>query len=372
MAVEVSTTGFSSNLLVEEMTWDTGHMLAELPDGQTAGAAFVMTGPDNASASYGIEALDQAASTDRLHATVYVPIANSEHIPCDYKKDEFPVNHFRAVTDPEEMRSIRREARYHQPNTAATLRLVHWLNVDEHTDAIVPLLPAATAELDAAVRARVSKAKDVDGTAANAWFTPTTPEGMVELGDHIIADLPPEHPLKQRGITRIKDLRPEELAVYGYGWVVGRPLVEQILPAHDITIAPENIFKDKNEIGAGLEKLTLGGIALAFAGFRAAGSIRDIAPNTILIDVGNAVDPTGRAMGNAHPDIVALSGNEGRIITKFIGGAGRVTIAIVMRRAAQNKLDSYERSQWPQPRLRDKVRAAVGNLFLLPRVPAED
>jgi 5,10-methylene-tetrahydrofolate dehydrogenase/methenyl tetrahydrofolate cyclohydrolase len=368
MAVEVSTTGFSSNLLVEEMTWDTARMLAEqLPEGQTAGAAFIMTGPDNASASYGIEALDQAVSTDGLHATVYVPIEGSEHIPYKYRKGEFPAQHFRAVTDPEEMRQIRREGRYYQPNAGATIGLTRWLNADEHTDAIVPLLPAATAELDAEVRNTVSKRKDVDGTAPNPWYTPTTPEGMVELAEHIIANLPEDHPLRLRGVTCLQDLKPEELAVFGYGLVVGKPLVEDVLPAHDRPIAEENVFRDRAEIEAGIAQLALGRIAVAFTGFRAAGTIRTAAPGTILVDVGNALDDSGRAMGNVHPDLVAQSGIDGRVVTKFIGGGGRVTIAIVMRRTAENKIENYERSQLPQPGLRDKVRGAIAALF--PKLP---
>ena len=128
--------------------------------------------------------------------------------------------------------------------------------------------------------------------------------------------------------------------VLGNGDVVGKPLVEEVLPALGIYLPEDNVYKDQPRIEVGVERLALGGIALAFSAFGGVGGkLREMAPNVILVDVGYAPNPeTGEYCGNAHPHLVRQNGVDGRVVTSFIGGGGPITIAMVIKRAIERKL----------------------------------
>lgn len=332
MAVETSIPGYSSNLLVEEIHLDIDVLLRRLPEGETVGLGFIDTNPGRPSISYGVEVLQQAKGKPALDLGIYLPGADGV---------------YRYVSDPQELRDIKRHNLYTTPLDEDTLEIVERLNTDPDTAAFVPWLPAPKKSLDTDIREMINPDKDVDGVSVNSDYTPATPEGMVAFANHILLNLPDEHPLRERyaehydkGDMGVDKLSPDDIWVFGFGDVVGRPLVEQVFPAHHVKINPENVFKNQDSIEVGADRLAVQGVALAFSAFGGAGGkLRAAAPNTILVDVGYAPNPrTGEYSGNADPDLVALNGIDGRVITAFVGGGGPVTIATVIKRAIERKL----------------------------------
>ncbi len=336
MTAESPTIGFSSNLLVEELRLDMDTLLEQLPAGEQVTLDLIAARPNGPSISYGIEALTQAQNKPGLNVGIYMPDQMGTYC---------------RITDPDELRRIRDGVLYHTASDEDIIALIGQLNHDDGVTAIVPLLPAANMQVGEKIREIIDPAKDVDGVSIKRTYTPATPVGMVALADHILLNLPENHPLRQKyaehyanGTMGIHQLRSHHILVFGNGNVVGKPLLDEVLPKRDLRIPEINIYRDRDEIELGVDQLVLDAIALAFSAFGGVGGkLRKMAPNVILVDVGYAPNPeTGEYCGNAHPDLVGQNGVDGRVVTSFIGGGGPVTIAMVIKRAIERKLATLQ------------------------------
>lgn len=314
MSFETSCSGFSTNLLVADIHHDMGRKLYAMPDNEAVRTAFAIPNPDAPSLSYGIEALAQGG--DYKFATeVWLP--NKHGL-------------YRPVTNINQLRRIRDQKLYSNGDETSTLDLVQELNNRKgiDLDGVAWLSSAGNRDLFAKISEQVDPELDLDGIAANPLYTPATPEGMADIAEYI---------LRLRG-TSLGKFPVQNIVVLGNGGVAS-PLVETVLPSRGVHVPPENHYKDRADLQAGAERLAKNGPWLGFTATRAAGNIKELPPNSSLIDVGYAELEDGTACGNASPELRAMHGHEGRFVLRFYDGGGPVTIAKVYMRAVDRALD---------------------------------
>jgi 5,10-methylene-tetrahydrofolate dehydrogenase/methenyl tetrahydrofolate cyclohydrolase len=327
VGVEACVTGFRTDLLVAEMHGAMAADLTTLPEGEHARTAFVVTEPDDPNISYALETLAQAEQVPGLATEVWMPDQRGGYQP---------------VMDLEKLREIRGDGLYMPPRDGATLELITVLNDRAGNPAelagYVALLSPQKRDLNKTIAERVDPESDLDGVSILATRTPATPEAMVDTGNEILR--------RECEISSLDELDPKEIVVLGNGGVCG-PLVSQVLPRrHRLHIPPENHYKNRGDLPEGVKRLaTDTAIRLGFSATLACANIEELTPGTALVDFGFAPHPeTGRPCGNAHPNLVAQNGTNGKVITAFRGGGGRVTIATVYQRGVARRME-HARSQ---------------------------
>lgn len=317
MAVEQCTPGFTSDLLVAEMSSLLDEKLLRVPNDSPLALAFPLVRPDSASISYALQALEYG-DRPSVQAEVWIPLPNER---------------FDLVTDAEDLRERAKQKLWTPADDMTSLELIRQLEEGKYLHSIVGLLPGVTPWGTQAIRDTISIDLDHDSTSPKNPIPPTTPVGMVRFAEHI-ARIP---------IAKTTG----RIAILGYGPLVGEPLASQVLPINGVDMDRVTLFKTRDAIESSYERLAAGEFRWVFSAYPAAAKITRLAPGTVMIDAGYAIGADGKACGNAHPDLLKQSirshdtapdFSNGIVVTAFRRGTGPVTIAEVFDRGADYQL----------------------------------
>jgi len=300
--------GFTTDALVDQIHSDVASTLLGLPDGELAEFAVVAPILDGPNTSYQLETLRQGGRHDALRPQIWVPSAGRG---------------MRQIEDADLLRVLSQNRP--KASNAAVLAIIEDLN--EQGTPYVILSSPETRELNGRVVEAVDPELDLDSLSSRAARPPITPEAIGLTADAM---------LHQRGRT-LGALASGQIVVLGNGGV-GGPFVADVLPEqYGITLPQNDHYRTREDLPAGVGRLAKdSNVVLGVTATLAAGNILEVPPGTTLVDFGYAIDPTtGKPCGNAHPDLVAQHGTDGRQILAFRRGGGPVTIAMLHRRAAE-------------------------------------
>ncbi|HSW99627.1 MAG TPA: hypothetical protein VLH38_01175 [Patescibacteria group bacterium] len=308
--------GYTSDLLVAEMSAELNTAVQGLPEDGPLRVAFPLVHPDGASISYGLQAL-KYGDRSNVRTEVWVP------------RDD---GRFDLITSADELRARATNLWVPSDDTASLELIRHLEERQDPLDGKVELLPGATFHGTEAMRKIVDIDLDHDSISPDNPAPPTTPVAKILFAEHI-AGMPMAETVGN-------------IAVLGYGPLVGQPLVEQVLPLKQVDMERVTVFKTKEEIEGSYERLATGEFKWVFSAYRAAAKIHDLAKGTVMIDSGYAIGEDGKPYGNAHPSLLDRSirsddpnpnFDNGIVVTAFRGGTGPVTIAEVFKRAAAHR-----------------------------------
>ena len=308
--------GFSSAPLVAEMSAAFDAQLTELPAGEVLRTAFPLINPNGASISYAHQALDYG-TRPRSEVEIWVPTSGG----------------FQKVTTKEALRDYTQNHLWMPDDDAESVELVQALNGRTDLGGAVPLLPGVTKEGDAKIRGAIDPRIDLDSVSPYNEETPTTPVAVVRFAEFVVGQ-----PLATYT---------GNIAVLGYGALVGEPLFNQALPESGANMDNVTLFPYRADIGEGIERMEKGEFDLVLSVFGAASKIRRIPRGTAVVDAGYAIsEEDGKPHGNIHPDALRFSPRRhgawarvyGRKGTAFYGGTGPVTIAEAEDRSVKRRL----------------------------------
>lgn len=313
MAVEQYTPGYTSDLLVAEMSLQLDEKLQNFPEDSPLVLAFPLVRPDGASISYAIQALEYG-DRPRVRTEAWIPLSDGR---------------FDLVTDAEDLRERATQELWIPADDMASLELIRHLEESKYLHSKVELLPGVTDWGTQAIRNTVDIDLDHDSISPKNPIPPATPVGMIGFAEHI-AGVPIAETTGR-------------IAVLGYGPLVGEPLADQVLPINGVDMNRVTVFKTRKAIESSYERLAAGEFRWVFSAYPAAAKITRLAPGTAMIDAGYAIGADGNACGNAHPSLLkqSIRSNDptpdflnGIVVTAFRKGTGPVTIAEVFDRGA--------------------------------------
>lgn len=340
--------GFVSDDLVDYMVLDQRDRLDQANGPSTLG--LILCYPDAANRSYGLAALGYAErlAAEREGTTppieFYIPTASGD---------------FEVITTAEELREAHRRGIYTpsvagrgEPDTPEGIRhdshivdLVQQLSGAPRISKILPLFRSASGWGDRRIRESVHPDKDADGVSPHRLVPPATPEAQVSLAAHKLG-------------RSISDIKPGKIGVIGRGPLVGKPLLEEVLPAHKVDVGKLGLVLGTTpEIVAGVPGLAEHDLQVLFTAIPVGALLRPqhIRDGTIVIDAGYGTDErTGMPCGNASPELLALNGLRGISVSAFRRGVGIVTVATVFDRTIPPRTPDQSR---PRP---DRELVVVG------------
>ncbi|MEK7152713.1 MAG: hypothetical protein AAB834_02095 [Patescibacteria group bacterium] len=334
MSVELGR-GYVSDGLVELMAREHLGRREVSPD---AKLGVLLCYPTEANCSYGLQNLHYGGKlTDPANADDLPPV--ELYIPTE--------SGFELVRKPQELRDAKERGLYRPAEPEDTtqgdtlealahdrsiIEKIKELNERPDIRSILAVVRSATGQGDAEIRRTIDPLKDVDGISPNRMISPATPESKVRLAEHILG-----HP--------ISELDPSTIGIIGNGPLVGGPLVKEVLPARGVDIEKLGLaFGTRQEIEEGVPRLAeYDQLRVIFTAVPVGALLRPehIHDNTIVIDAGYGINPeNGKPCGNASPELLALSGLRGIVVTAFRGGVGPVTAAVVYDRTIPRHEDA--------------------------------
>lgn len=329
--------GYVSDVLVVRMANDQMERMDGYDPSPTLGV--ILGYPTAANISYGLQVLNHGEKlVDQSKERTEPPI--ELYIPT---KDGFDI--VRTVGD---MRAAREQGIYLPTqeegleHDARIVGLVQDMNKWSGIFGILPLLQAATGEGDTRIRSTIDPQKDPDGVSPRRTVTPATPESKVALAEDILGH-------------SIEELDPATIGIVGNGPLVGGPLYNEVLPAHGVdTTRLEVVLGTRQQIAEGVPRLHEHGLRLIFTAIPVGALIRRefVNEGTIIIDAGYGINPeTGKPSGNVHPNLLALNGQNGNVITSFRRGVGPVTAAVIFDRT----IPQWAETTWPSHEFTDEA-----------------
>ncbi|MBE5925693.1 MAG: bifunctional 5,10-methylenetetrahydrofolate dehydrogenase/5,10-methenyltetrahydrofolate cyclohydrolase [Lachnospiraceae bacterium] len=184
--------------------------------------------------------------------------------------------------------------------------ILNHLALDKTVHGIILQLPLPK-HLDASrLQAAIPPVKDVDGFGKDSFFTPCTPEGIMELLEEYSLDVAEKH-----------------CVILGRSDIVGKPLAKLLLDYN----ATVSICHSYTPYATRVALLMEADYIFSCVGQRDIVNEFDVKRGAVLIDVGINRDENGKMCGDINPDAYSRSS----AYTPVPGGIGPMTVAVLLR-----------------------------------------
>ena len=185
-------------------------------------------------------------------------------------------------------------------------------NSREEVDGLIVQLPLMDVDSTGGVVGQISPAKDVDGLGEQAYHSPATPLGILNL-------------IEGYGIDYLN----APTAILGKGRLVGAPLEELMLRRGARQVHSFDLESTKEEVKEGLNAARLIISATGQPGLVTPAGFDTIDNSKVFIDAG-AAESGGIVVGDISEELRKLAIEKGSFITPKKGGVGPMTVRALL------------------------------------------